>query len=277
MKDDYEILKLRVLLHFINSDEEEWSVIKIARTLDVTKQRVSRILMDLEKDGYADRSEVRHPVLTEKGNLLAKKYEERIRVSLSHLLFEGVPLKQAEEDAYHWAIYNTNETMKVIRDAEAKYRVKYELRDKTHFSGGELCKHLGDGTYDFNFVIYREEVKKGNNISMANDGFEHPGYLEVENGVGKIKIRAIDIKSKSPITNLTMRGKVDSIKYYFNGEFVAANTSNDIITFPAESIQFINIGKGINQILHGSVYIKIRCTVYPIHMPEAMAVFTMIL
>ena len=277
MKDEYEILKLRVLLHFINSDKEEWSVIKIARTLDVNKQRVSRILIDLEKDGYADRSDSRHPVLTPEGVKLAKWFEERIRVSLSHLLFEGVPLKEAEEDAYHWAIYNTDETMKVIRDAEAKYRVKYELRDKLNFTGAELCRHLGDGTYDFNFVIYREEVKKGNNISMANEGFEHPGCLEVKNGVGKIKIRAVNMKSTSPITHREMRGKVDSIKYYYYGDFVAADTTNDIITFPADSLQFINIGKGINQILHGNVHIKIRCTVYPIHMPESMAVFTMIM
>ena len=277
MKAEYEILKLRVLLHFINSDKEDWSVIKISRTLDVTKQRVSRILMDLEKEGFADRSDCRHPILTEKGIELAKWYEERIRVSLSHLLFEGVPLKQAEEDAFHWAIFNTDETMKVIREAEAKYRVKYLLRNKPRFSGAELCRQLGDGIYDFNFVIYREEVKKGSNISMANDGFEHPGYLEVKNGVGKIKIRAIDMKSKSPITNEKIDGKVDSIKYYFNGEFISADTTNDIITFPAETLQFINIGTGINQILHGSVYIKIRCTVYPVHMPESLAVFTIIL
>ena len=276
MKDDYGILKLRVLLYFLNNGKEDCSVVKISKVLDVTKQRVSRVLIDLEENGYADRTDQRHPVLTESGTEYAKNYAERIRVSLNHLLYEGVPLQQAEEDAYRWAIDNTEATMKVIREAETKCRVKYELRNREHFSGKELCKAFGDGDFEFNFIVYRAEQKNGSNLSMANKGFEHPGHLIIKNGVGKIRLRAVELEAKSPVTKIKMKGKVDGLKYHYNGDFCQADISNDIITFPADAMEFVNIGEGINQIVHGSVGIKVRCTVFPMHMPESEAIFTMI-
>lgn len=277
MINDYERLRLRILLYFRENSQDMCAVVKIARTLGVTKQRVSRILIDFEKEGLLDRSDIRTPVLTAKGREMAAYYAERINVSLNHLLYEGVPLEQAEEDAYHWALYNTDETMDVIRSAEARFSAKYELRGKQEFTGKELCRHLRDGDFEFNFVMYRQNSKRGNNLSMANRGFEHPGYLIVRDGVGKIRLRAVEITAKSPVINKVVKGKVENLSYYHNGVFTMAETSNSIITIPAEVINFVNIGTGVNQFLHGSVNIKLNCTVSPVHMPESEAVFTMIL
>lgn len=277
MANDYERLRLRILLYFLDNSQEMCAVVKIARTLGVTKQRVSRILIDFEKEGLIDRSDIRMPVLTKEGRKLAEHYSERINVSLNHLLYEGVPLEQAEEDAYHWALYNTEETMDVIRSAEARFSAKYELRGKQEFTGKELCRHLCDGDFEFNFVMYRQSNKIGNNLSMANKGFEHPGYLIVRNGVGKIRLRSVELTAKSPVLNKMIKGRVDSLSYYHNGIFIPAETSNNIITFPAEMVNFVNMGTGVNQFLHGSMNVKLNCTVSPVHMPESEAVFTMIL
>lgn len=277
MKDDYEILKLRVLLCFLKNDDDTCTVGGIAKTLDVTKQRVSRVLMDLEKEGWMDRSNSRHPFLTEEGQRVAKAYSDRIVVSLDHLLFEGVSLEKAQQDAYHWALYNTDETMQVIKSAEARYRVKYELRDKKEFTGSVLCKKLRDGVYPFNFVLYREHIKDGSNLSMANAGFEHPGHLVVKGGVGKVQLHAINIHANSPVTKKELTGKVDQLRYFDHGSFTAAEISGDVITFPADALTFVNIGKDINQVLHGSVCLRIRCSVNPIHMPESVSIFNMIL
>lgn len=277
MKDDYNILKLRVLLYFLNNQKEQCSVVKIARVLDVTKQRVSRVIMDLEEQGCADRTDVRHPVLTEKGRLMGEKYAERIKVSLNHLLFEGVSLENAEEDAYHWAINNTDETMDVIRSSEAKYRMKYALRMEKSFNGKKLCDVLEDGMYSLNFVIYRQHIKNGNNLSMANAGFEHPCTLVVKNGVGKIRLRAININTKSPVNGKEVTGKVESLTYQYNGDFVSADRTNDIITIPLEAVHFVNIGEKINQVIHGSVCIKIKCNIDSSIMPESVALLNMII
>ena len=277
MKDDYEMLKLRVLLYFQKNDPDQCSVVKIARTLDITKQRVSRVLIELEKNGLIDRSDQRHPILTPYGRDQADMYAERIRISLNHLLFEGVNLECAEQDAYHWALYNTNETMNVIKSAEARYRAKYELRDRRSFDGSVLCKKLGDGIYPFNFVMYREHIKNGSNLSMANAGFEHPCHLIIKNGIGKVRLHAIDIKAPSPISRKQMIGKVDNLQYFNDGIFTQAEINSDIITFPASALNFVNIGEDINQVLHGSVCLRVKCSLTPIHMPESVAIFNMLL
>lgn len=277
MKDDYEILKLRVLMQLLKGDEESHTVSKISRILDVNKQRISRLLMDLEKDGIVDRKDQRKPCLTPEGRKQAAYYSERIKTSLNHLLFEGVSIEKAEQDAYRWALYNTDETMEVIKSAAVWQNAKYKLRNKKKFSGSELCKTLGDGVYHFNFVIYRERIKNGSSLSMANDGFEHPGRLVVKNGCGKIYLRISVIEASSPISSTPLAGKAVSVKYMENSDFINAELSNDIVSFPASALDFINIGENISQVLHGSVYIKIKCSIGSVYMPESTAVFNMMM
>lgn len=276
MWDDHEILKLRVLLVFLKGDADEHSVVKISKTLNVTKQRVSRLLMELEKDEIIDRSNPRNPRLTDKGRKKAEYYAERVTVSMNHLLFEGVSIENAEQDAYHWAIYNTDETMDVIKSASSRYQVKYQLRNRHSFNGNVLCKTLGDGVYRFNFVIYREQVKDGSNLSMANDGFVHPGTLFVKNGVGTIHLHIVRLKMQLPY-GIEAEGKISGVKYLENGEFIPAEVSEDTVNFPASVLTFVNIGENINQMLHGSVCLKIRCAVTTAHAAESMVVFNVLL
>ena len=167
--------------------------------------------------------------------------------------------------------------MDVIRSSEARYRMKYELRNNKSFNGLKLCEVLEDGMYSFNFVIYRQHIRNGNNLSMANEGFEHPCTLVVKNGTGKIRLRAVTITGKSPVNRKKVTGKVESLSYLYNGEFIPADTSNDIITIPAEAVHFVNIGEKISQVIHGSVCIKIKCNLDSSLMPESVALLNMII
>ena len=92
MSDIPDILRLRVLLAFLKEDRETCTVTGISRTLGEEKYKISRIVIGLEKDGLIDRSDQRHPVLTKVGKKTAEQCAERIRISLSHLLYEGVDL-----------------------------------------------------------------------------------------------------------------------------------------------------------------------------------------
>lgn len=272
-----DILRLRVLLAFLKEDAETCTVMGIARTLNEAKQTVSRIVIALEKDGLVDRSDRRHPVLTEAGKRKALLYEERIKSSLNHLIYEGVPIESAQNDACRWALYNTDETMAVIRSAEERYRVKYELRDQARFSGEVLCKALKDGDYRFPFIIYREHVKDGSNISMGNAGFEHPCTLSVRNGVGTVLLRAVEVSANSAATGLRMHGRIKNMKYFDAGHFIGADQNGSILSFPAAALQFVNVGEGMGQVLHGAVCLKMQCTVGVIHMPESTAIFTILI
>lgn len=277
MPDSLEILKLRVLLCFLHEDERDHTVMEIARTLRAEHYSVSRVIASLAKDGLVAKTHPRKPCLTEKGRLLAQRYAERIDITTSHLLYEGVSAESAAQDAYYWALYNTDDTMEVIRSAEEKYRVKYELRDKKQFDGGTLCKKLKDGEYLFPFIIYRESAKSGGNISMANDGFEHPCTLSVRKGIGTLSVRAVDITANSAATGKNMRGHVDGLKYFDSGNYINADRSGYVHSIPASVLKFKNIGMGIGQILHGQVCIRMRCSVGVMHMPESTAIFTILI
>lgn len=90
LEEKFELLKLRALLCIFKTGTRECSVTEIARTLNREKYVISRAVAALEKEGYVCRSSGKKPMLTERGDCAAKRYEERLRVSLEHLLYEGV-------------------------------------------------------------------------------------------------------------------------------------------------------------------------------------------
>ncbi len=276
MPDSPDILRLRVLLCFLKRDET-CTVMGISRTLKEAKQNISRAMIALEKDGLLDRSNPRCPTLTAPGYQKAKYYAERIEITLNHLLYEGVDVESARQDAFQWALYCSDKTMETIRATEQRYRVKYELRDQKQFSGRQLCKLLKDGVYQFPFLIYREHVKNGTNISMANEGFEHPCTLYVDDGEGWIQLRSQSISAKSASNGRLLRGRAQSMQYFDSGRFVDAERNGNVFSFPAEVLHFVNMGNGVGQILHGSCPVKMECSVGLIHMPESTAIFTILI
>lgn len=276
MAETPDILRLRVLLCFLKR-EGNCTVTGISRILKEAKQNISRAMIALEKEGLLDRSDPRSPILTELGVIRAKQYAERIEITLNHLLYEGVDASAARRDAFLWALYCSDKTMETIRAAEERYRVKYELKEQKQFSGKKLCRLLKNGSYQFPFLIYRERVKNGTNISMANEGFEHPCTLYVEDGEGWIQLRAQPISAKSVSSGKLLRGKAQSMQYFDSGRFVDAEVSGNVFSFPAEALHFVNMGNGVGQILHGSCPVKMECSVGPLHMPESTAIFTILI
>ncbi|MCD8150825.1 MAG: hypothetical protein LUE92_14955 [Clostridiales bacterium] len=276
MDDLLELLHLRILICFLNEDARFCTVTEIAKMLGEGKQKGSRCFKSMEKEGLLDRSDVRHPVLTEKGRQRAQYYEKRMNIILNHLLYEGLDIDSAEHDAYAWSLFSSENGMKIIRDSEQQYKAKYELRRWKEFDGAEFCTHLADGEYRFPFIMYREHVQDGNNISMSNEGFEHPCVLAVQNGVGIIRLRAVNYTERSPLTGRDMTGKVRNLCYFDGADFCPVTESGGWLEFPAAVLSFINMGSGIGQILHGSVCLQMQCSVGTAHMPESKAIFTIV-
>ena len=165
MNESLEILKMRVLLSFLNEDSRFCTVTGLSSVLGESKQKISRLLMSLEKDGLLDRTDLRHPKLTDDGIKSAEYYEDRTSVILNHLLYEGLDIESAEHDSYAWALYSSENVMEIIRSSEQRYRAKYELRRQNQFGGDELCKHLSDGEYLFLFDIQRKPVKRHKSVN----------------------------------------------------------------------------------------------------------------
>lgn len=274
MAEASAVLRLRVLLCLL-ADGEKSSVTGIAKTLGKEHYTISRMLSALEKEGLLNRNG-RRLRLTESGKIQAKEYAKRIHITIDHLLYEGVNIQSARNDAYYWALYNSEDTMEVIYHAEEKCRVKYELRSKKYFDGNELCRRLKDGDYQFPFMIYREHIKNGTNISMANEGFEHPCTLSIKNGVGTLLLRGVDLTAKSASTGIAMRGHVKTVKYFDSGAYINSERNGNVFSIPAAVLNFCNIGSGMDQILHGHVCLRMQCSVGVIHMPESTAIFTVL-
>ncbi len=277
MPESLEILKMRVLICFLNENARICTVTGLAAMFGEGKQKMHRIFATLEKEGLLNRSNPRSPVLTELGREKAHYYENRINIVLNHLLYEGLDMDNAEHDAYAWALFSSDKGMEIIKSSEQRYRAKYELRKREQFGGTELCKHLHDGEYRLPFLIYKEHMTDGNNLSMSNGGFEHPCILTVTNGEGTIQLRPKEIWARSQMTGQEMIGRVRMLMYWDGMTFKNAETVNGMLTFPASTLSFLNIGSGMEQILHGSVCLKMQCSVGTNHMPEATAIFAAML
>lgn len=277
MPESLEILKMRVLICFLNENARICTVTGLATMFGEGKQKMHRIFATLEKEGLLNRSNPRSPVLTELGREKAHYYENRINIVLNHLLYEGLDMDNAEHDAYAWALFSSDKGMEIIKSSKQRYRAKYELRKREQFDGTELCKHLHDGEYRLPFLIYKEHMTDGNNLSMSNSGFEHPCILTVTNGEGTIQLRPKEILARSQMTGQEMIGRVRMLMYWDGMTFKNAETVNGMLTFPASTLSFLNIGSGMEQILHGSVCLKMQCSVGTNHMPEATAIFAAML
>lgn len=276
MNELLDITKLRILQCLLHSDLKDCTVTVIARTLKLEKYAVSRILSTLEKEGIVCRTEKRKILLTDHGSELAERYAKRMEAAVNHLIYEGVDMDSARNDALHWALYNSESTMEMIHASSELYRVKVFMRGQKSFGGAAFCKNMQDGVYQFPFILYRECVQNGNNLSMANQGFLNPCTLRVENGVGTIQLCAVDMIGKSRKSGAPIRARVRNLQYFEYGEFSKAEVSGNILSFSASALQFVSVGTGVSQILHGSVLLRMECSSGLSDMPESKAIFTML-
>ena len=154
-------------------------------------------------------------------------------------------------------------------------RLKEIFAGRQSFNGGEICNYLKDGNYYFPFIIYREQLKNHNNISMANRGFENPCELIVKEHEGLIYLAVRTVAAESASSGKTMEGRVNKLQYLYEGEFRDAGIDGRYAYFPVTALNFISMGKGRDTLLHGSMCLRMQCSVGDLHMPESTAVFTL--
>lgn len=276
MIEGLTLLQLRIMICFYHAGAEGCTNSSLSRTLGLEKYTLSRACGELERMGLLDRSNVRKPQLTEKGSEAAAFYAERMETAISHLCYEGVDVAAAKQDAYYWALYNSEETMRVIRETEVMYRIKNELKDRKSFSGAQMCRIMPDGSYKVPFLVCRNHIQDGEVLSMGNAGFEGPCTMTVKNGIGTLQFHIVRINAVSPRDGIRMPGKVRRLRYQNYGDYNVAEMTGDVITIPASALRFINVGADHSRILYGSVPILLESTVGTDIMPESEAILTVL-
>lgn len=273
-----EEMRFKILMCFLQFSEENRKITKMAQSLGMEKYEMSRQVALLAKEELIDRNDVRNPILTPKGRLLAEKYANRMKLAQNHLTFEGVAKEKIMKDALMLTLYCSDSFFETLQLLEETMRMKQFFAERKTFSGSEFCEQIKDGNYTFPFIIYREKVKGHNNISMANDGFVHPCEVIIRENGGVILLKAIEMNENSKFNGVKMRGMVQHLKYYDGKEFVEAVVSGGFIQIPLNCFHFVNIGSDtMTRVLHGSICLKMRCSVGEIHMPESTAIFTVLI
>lgn len=270
-------IKLKLLMDFHSLKDDERTITKISKALGMKKYEVSRQVSQLCEMGYMERLESREIALTEQGKELSDKLAKRQISAENHLVYEGVPREIACKDAVIWAMNCTDETFNAIEKWESHYIIKSYFPKNASFTGKKLCEKIENGSFEFPFVIYRDNVRNMSNISMANKGFCHPCEVVVKNGEGTLILRVQPMEENSRLTGEKIFGKVAHLEYFENGNWCEASYLNDTIRIPMTALQFLNIGDDVaSLILHGSLCLKITSTCGEVHMPESTAIFTLL-
>ncbi len=258
MSGQQELLRLRILLAFLKEDET-CTIMGIARTLDESKQNISRAVIILEKEGLIDRTDIRHPVLTTMGKKMAQSYARKMRTSMQFLMDEGVSIENARMDASYWAIHNSDETVGILEKSCQKNEVKKIIQHKYKFTGALLNKRLKEGIYQFPFFLH------GGTCMCFNECLEHPCTCHIASGRGNLSLKRIHTKSRI----------IKNMQYHESGMFVSAEQQGDVFMVPFDIIEFVNYGEGSGQIIQGTLCLKIQYIERNGKQKEETALFTM--
>ena len=268
--------QIQLLLYYLEAEPKKRTVTDSARILGTTKWAVTRALDALEKQDVVERQENRKTVLTASGKKLAEKCRGQMKILEQYMQYQDIPPVQIKENALRALSAGfSDEFMERLAEQEGRMRLKEIFAGHRDFHGGEICNHLKDGSYYFPFIIYREQIKNHNNLSMANKGFENPCELIVKDHEGLVYLAVKTVSAESMSSGKKMEGRVNKMQYLYDGEFRDGGIDGRYVYFPVTALNFIAMGKGRDTLLHGSVCLKMQCSVGDMHMPESTAVFTM--
>ncbi len=275
MAENLNQFQIQLMLYYLTADRKKQTVTDAARYLKTNKVAVTRATDSLEKMNIMKKVEGRKKALTLYGVKLAGDYKKRLDIVERYMQYQDLTPMQAKENAMAALMAGfSEEYISRMEEQEERLRIKEVFAGRQHFNGDELCGELKDGNYYFPFMIYREHIKDGNNISMANSGFEHPCELVVKNHIGTIYLTVKTVSAVSAKNGRMMEGRIKQLSYRTENDFVNAGREGRYICFPADVLNFIAMGEGRERVLHGSVCMKMQCSVGDMHMPESEAIFT---
>ena len=263
--------KLAYLLFLYKQKETNCTVTRLAEEFGVSKSTFSRVLNIFYHENLIIQKG--KGILSTKGEKLAKNYFKDI--AEIKLWLKNIS-NLSDEEAYQEAL-----TLVLVLSNKTRYNLISDLYKKKLFekidkiksiSGDMLTVNLEDGKYQFAFTIYKLNKLE---ISMANDGFVHPGILEINNGKGNLILFPKVIEHESLLGNIILKGQVESLKYMLDQEFISSQNIKNSYIIPIDRLKFHYCKE--ERILQTSIKIKVRANVGIIHMPESCAVLNIIL
>lgn len=276
MSENLNGIQIQLLLYFLEAEPKKRTVTDAARYLNKPKSTLTHILDSLDELSLMERVEGRKSVLTTAGKRTAQQLLHQRKILEQYMQYQDIPPAQIKENALRALSAGfSDEFMERLTEQEGRMRLKEIFAGHRDFHGGDICNYLKDGSYYFPFIIYREQIKNHNNLSMANRGFENPCELIVKDHEGLVYLAVRTVSAESMSSGKKMEGRVNKMQYLYDGEFRDGGIDGRYVYFPVTALNFIAMGKGRDTLLHGSVCLKMQCSVGDMHMPESSAIFTM--
>lgn len=276
MSENLNGIQIQLLLYFLEAEPKKRTVTDAARYLNKPKSTLTHILDSLDELSLMERVEGRKSVLTTAGKRTAQQLLHQRKILEQYMQYQDIPPAQVKENALRALSAGfSDEFMARLAEQEGRMRLKEIFAGHRDFHGGDICNYLKDGSYYFPFIIYREQIKNHNNLSMANKGFENPCELIVKDHEGLVYLAVKTVSAESMSSGKKMEGRVNKMQYLYDGEFRDGGIDGRYVYFPVTALNFIAMGKGRDTLLHGSVCLKMQCSVGDMHMPESTAIFTM--
>ncbi|MFR6666862.1 MAG: hypothetical protein ACLUQX_12105, partial [Thomasclavelia spiroformis] len=226
--------KLAYLLFLYKQKETNCTVTRLAEEFGVSKSTFSRVLNIFYHENLIIQKG--KGILSTKGEKLAKNYFKDI--AEIKLWLKNIS-NLSDEEAYQEAL-----TLVLVLSNKTRYNLISDLYKKKLFekidkiksiSGDMLTVNLEDGKYQFAFTIYKLNKLE---ISMANDGFVHPGILEINNGKGNLILFPKEIEHESLLGNIILKGQVESLKYMLDQEFISSQNIKNSYIIPIDRLKF---------------------------------------
>lgn len=273
MKTELTMIRMKMLFAILHNQNKTVKAATIAQVLGVSKSTISRALEYFQRENIVKKEVLQ---LTTVGEEMVARYWQQKETLLEWLVDSADMSRiEAEEEALG-IILNTKER---TLDAWIR-RLENEERNAVLCEMDGFCEKcidylLDDGEYDISFTIYKDDSRKHMQVSMANDGFHHPGTLNVKKGVGIIRLESKKVVRTSGGMRGLFGGRVDNVAYLKENHYIDAVHEGNVWKFPISCMRF-TYNKG-ERILMGSTMLRFSCMVYNINMPESIALFTMTL
>ena len=253
------------MIEKLEQDGQKCSVTKVAALSRVTHAPVSRFFKGCQEQKILDKQN--H--LTEKGRQLLKEqkklWQETARL-VQDLGFAGEALEQGIRNLMEDV---EPELLRRILEREQRRKELALLCESGEKPGTVPAKAVEElicfGIHAVEFRLFR---LRGEGLSMADHGFEHPAYIRKDETGVWFELRLRKMQERSRKDGHMMTGKLETMRYENQGVLQEVQTEEDRIRVPLSAFQFV---KEFQKEFTGSLYVTVTCTVGEEHMPENTA------
>lgn len=267
-------INMKYLLQLLYGEEKKNSLSKVAKSNSVSPSTVMRSLSVFLEQGILD--ENYKP--TNNGQRWIANYRKQKSLIESWLIHNHITVKSAEENALSILENCSEDVLDLLKKKGEIYQVFDQLADKKadHLTieNTDLYDYFPENDYPVSFIFYKDWEQYPINISMANEGFRHPGILSIKKGESLLKLERKWVKQESMAGGI-VPGIVTALSYESDDQRQSIEIIENIAKIPVSAFRFIYDKN--SSFFIGELKLRMTCSAGDFHMPESTAILNIYL